>query len=218
MRVGLLSQKGGVGKSTFALNLAAALAHEGKPVLLIDGDPQGTISAWASHRKSVGLDPLEGVQIVQQTTPDIHSRFKVPEHGTGGDYGHAVIDGPPRADEALARSIIAACDVVLIPVQPSLPDLWAARSTIALVRTAQRTLPNLKAALVLSRVKPHTTLGRDFADVVKGEGLPILPAGTGDRTAYAAAMSSCQTVFEYEPNGKAAAEIQLVLAAVKELK
>lgn len=218
MRIGTLSQKGGVGKSTLALNLAAALAREDASVLLIDADPQGTISAWASHRTGVGLDQLARLKIIQQTTPDIHHRFKAPEKAAGGEVGHAVIDGPPRADEALARSIIASCDVVLIPVQASLADLWAARSTIALVKKAQETLPHLKAALILSRLKAHTTLGREFAEVVKGEGLPILPAATHDRTAYAAAMSSCQSVFEYEPNGKAAMEINLILAAVRELK
>jgi len=218
VRIGLLSQKGGVGKSTIALNLAALLASDGKPVLLVDADPQATISAWSTHRAHVGLEPLVGVRLVAQTTPDIHKRLKSPEGGKGGDFGHGVIDGPPRADEALARSIIAACDVLLIPIQPSLPDLWAARATIALVRKAQESLPNLKAALVLSRVKPNTTLGRDFAEVIRSEGLPLLPAGTNDRTAYAASMSSCQTVFEYEPSGKAALEIQLLLAAVKNLK
>lgn len=217
MRVGVLSQKGGVGKSTISLGLSAALAREGKPVLVVDADPQGTITAWSTHRRQVGLDPVEGLTIIQRTTPDIHSQFKAPEKATSGSYGHAVIDGPPRADEALARSVIAASDVVLIPVQPSLPDLWAARSTIALVREAMAKLPHLKAALVLSRVKAHTNLGREFAEVIRGEGLPLLSAGTHDRTAYAAAASSCQTVFEYEPNGKAAAEIQLILAAVREL-
>lgn len=220
MKVALASQKGGVGKTTLGLGVASALALEGKPVLYVDADPQGTAMQWATHRTSVGLDPVANLTVIQQASSDIHKRFQQASKDQKPPFAHAVIDAPPRADEGLSRSIIASADIVLIPVQPSLADLWAARATVALIKQAQASLENpIKAAFVLSRIKPGTTLGKDFAEVIKQEGLPVLPAGTHDRTAYAAALSSCQTIFEYEPpSGKAFQEMQALLAAVKKLK
>lgn len=217
MIIGLLSQKGGVGKSTLSINIAGELAKAKNQTLLIDADPQGTSSAWAEQRNNVGLPAIEGLSIEQKTTADIHTYVKSTQKGTEGDYAHIVVDGPPRADEALARSIIAACDVVLIPVQPSLPDLWAARTTIALVKQAQASLP-VKSALILSRVKSNTNLTKDFAELITNEGLPVLKAKTSDRTAYASALSTCQTVGEYEPSSQAALEIKQILAELKKLK
>ncbi|MGO7987202.1 hypothetical protein [Rhizobium leguminosarum] len=175
------------------------------------------LTAWATHRKAVGLAPVANLDIIQHTTPDIHRGF---QQGTErAKYTHAVIDGPPRADEALSRSAIAPCDVILIPVQPSLADLWASRATVTLVKAAQASGLKVKAAFLLSRLKPHTNIGRDFVDVLKEEGLPVLPAATHDRTAYAAALSSCQTILEFEPpSGKAYQEMLSILAAVKKLK
>lgn len=214
MRVSVISQKGGVGKSTIALGLAAGFAREGRRCLLIDADPQETATAWERHRASVGLPPVPNLTIAQRPTPDIHTLFQ--SGGGKGDFDDAVIDGPPRADEALARSVLAAADRVLVPVKPSLADLWAARKTFALIRQAQASGLPLKAAIVLSMVKPGTNLGREFAELVKGEGIPVLPAATHDRTAYAAALSSCQTIFEFEPpSGRAAQEMTSLLEAVR---
>lgn len=219
MKIALASQKGGVGKTTLGLGIASALALEGKPVLYVDADPQGTAMQWATHRTSVGLDPVANLTVIQQTSSDIHKRFQQASKDQKPPYVHAVIDAPPRADEGLSRSILASADIVLIPVQPSLADLWAARATVSLIKQAQASGLAIKAAFVLSRVKPGTALGRDFAEVIKAEGLPLLPAGTHDRTAYAAALSSCQTIFEYESaSGKAYQEMQGLLAAVKNLK
>ncbi len=216
MRIVLINQKGGAGKTTISLGLAAGLAAEGGQVLYIDADPQGTATAWADHRKFVGLDPVPNLAMIQQATPDIHKRFQEAAKPT---FQHAIIDGPPRADEGLSRSILASADHVLIPVQPSLADLWASRATVALVRQAQATGLQFKAAFILSRVKPGTAIGREFAELVQKEGLPLLPAGTHDRTAYAAALSSCQTIFEYEPpSGKARLEMMGLLAAVRGMK
>lgn len=222
MRIGLLSQKGGVAKTTLAVNLAAALADEGKSVLLVDADPQASATAWANHREAAGLPALTRLKVVAHTAPDLHKMFKAPEKATGGDFGHAVIDGPPRADEALARSIIAACDIVLIPIQPSAFDIWAGDPTIRLVKAAQASGVNVKGALVLTRVMGGTNAARELSEVAgkKAEkmGFPLLSATTHNRTAYIASLSSCQTVFEYEARGPAATEIKEILAAVRELK
>lgn len=214
MKIAVLSQKGGAGKSTIALGIASGLAFQGRNVLLVDSDPQGTLTAWSAHRKSVGLAPVEGLDVQQHAGADVHNWLR-----TLPDYDDVIIDGPPRADEPLSRSVIAAAtDAVLIPLQASLADLWAARATVSLIREGWKKGLKNKAAFVLSRLKPGTNIGREFAEVLQSEGLPLLPAGTHDRTAYPAALSRCQTVFEYEPpSGKTRHELATLLSAVQEL-
>lgn len=220
MKVGLIQKKGGVGKSTLALNLAAAMALRDESVLLIDADPDSqTVTEWYRHRQAVGLPPVDHLTVIQQTTPDLHTKFKVTQEGKPSTFKHAVIDAPPRADAPLARSIIAACDIVLIPVGASLADLWAAETTVELIKQAQASGLKIKAAFVLSAIKHGTILARDFAEEIQNHGLPVLPAGTSYLTAYAAALSSCQTIFEYErASSKAYQEMLSILDAVKRLK
>jgi chromosome partitioning protein len=107
MIIGVLNQKGGVGKTTLSVNIAAALALSGKRTLLIDADPQGSALDWQSIRQGDTLFPVVGM-----AKPTLHK--DVPELTSG--YDHAIIDGPPRVNE-LARSAIMASD--LVPVQPS---------------------------------------------------------------------------------------------------
>ena len=106
MIFGVLNQKGGVGKTTLSVNLAACLARTGARVLLIDADPQGSALDWAAARHAAPLFSVVGFP-----RPTIHKEIAQIGHG----YDHIIIDGPPRVTD-LARSAIMASDIVVIPV------------------------------------------------------------------------------------------------------
>ena len=117
MKIGLLNQKGGVGKTTLAVHIADAMARKKKRVLLVDADPQGSALDWAASRDGDPLFPVAGLP-----KPSIHK--ELPSLAEG--YDRVIIDGPPRVYD-VARAAIMASDLVLIPVQPSPYDVWAAK-------------------------------------------------------------------------------------------
>src|SRR2546423_7253905 len=128
MIIGVLTQKGGVGKTTIAINPAAAFAGAGKRVLLVDADPQASALAWSAARVSPPLFPVVGM-----AKPTLHR--DLPE--LARDYDVVIIDGAPRANE-LARAAILASDLIVIPVQPSPYDVWATADTVQLINEAKQ--------------------------------------------------------------------------------
>jgi chromosome partitioning protein len=182
----VMNQKGGAGKTTLALNIAAAMAADEKKVLLIDADPQQTAQDWAAIRTA---SPT--FQVVGLAKPVLHR--DLPK--LAADYDHVVIDGAPRNYE-VARSAIASADYVLIPVQPSGADFWASRETVTLVKEAKGFKETQKAAFVISRKIGRTVLGRTIQQALAGFELPILKAGTTQRVIYAEALTGGTTVIE----------------------
>jgi len=207
MIISVQNQKGGVGKTTLAVHLSHALADDGSTVLLVDADPQGSARDWAAARDGKPIFTVVGLD-----RPTIHR--DLPE--MAANYDHVCIDGPPRVSE-LARSAIAAADVVLIPVQPSPYDVWSAQEIIALCKEASVFKENLKSVFVINRKIVNTAIGRDVVDALSGYDIPVLKAQICQRIQFAESAATGQTVMEIDPKGRAAQEIKALVDELLEI-
>jgi chromosome partitioning protein len=204
MIISVQNQKGGVGKTTLAIHISYALTLKGHRVLLIDADPQGSARDWAAARADEPPFSIVGLD-----RPTIHRDL-----GTiAKDYDHVVIDGPPRVTD-IARSAIAAADLVLIPVQPSPYDVWACDEVIKLVNEASVFKEKLKAVFAINRKIANTAIGRDVAEALAEYQIPVLKAQVCQRVAFAETAATGQTVLDTDRKGTAAKEI---IALVDEL-
>ena len=209
MKIGLLNQKGGVGKTTLAVHIADALARRKKKVLLVDADPQGSALDWAASREGEPLFPVAGL-------PKASIHKELPSLAKG--YDMVIIDGPPRVYD-VARSAIMASDLVLIPVQPSPYDVWAAKEIVDLIHEAIVYKPTLKAAFVINRKIVNTALGRDVSDALSEYPIPVMETAICQRVALAESAAQGQTVFETAPGSPAADEVtQLTKEITRMLK
>jgi len=204
MIIGLLNQKGGCGKSTIAINLAAVYAKVGLRVLLVDADPQGSSLAWSGAREA---DPL--FTVLGGAKPTLHKDMPA----LAKDYDIILIDGAPRVTD-LVRSAIMASDIVVIPVQPSPYDVWASAETVKLIREAQQFKENLKVVFAINRKIANTAIGRDVAGILAEFEVPVCDATLGQRVIFAESAGRGLTVVEMDEHCEAAREITALSRAL----
>lgn len=205
LRIAVANQKGGTGKTTLALNLAAGL-HQRGSTLVLDADPQGSISQWA------GIDDKNDLPDVRHVADGDLSA-----HIAKGMQMHRylVVDCPPASQTATVEDVLNNADMVLVPIQPSPVDLWASIDIAEAVRSAQMRNPQLKAFLVLNQMDSRNALTKSMYEALAELEFPALRAGLSRRAAYRSAAMEGTSVYGLGHRGKAAA--QEVEAIIMEL-
>lgn len=191
--IAIVSQKGGSGKTTLAIHLAAAATAAGKVACIVDTDPQATAAAWGDWRG--GADP----EVV--TTPPTRLG-KTIEDAVKLGAEVIVIDTPPHADAA-AREAVKAADLVLIPTRPRAFDLHAIQTTAELIGYAG------KPAFVVFNAAPArgAQLFAEASAIVEDLGLKVCPIMFADRAAFHHSTAAGKVAAEFDPHGKAAGEV-----------
>ncbi len=223
--IAVAQQKGGAGKTMLCTQLGVALA-EGvfakERVALLDIDPQGSLAAWgrlradASQAKiSLAKIPLAKIPLAKiplakiPLTVESVSGWRLDKTLAALAAAHQLIliDTPPVLD-ADARRAIRAADLVLVPLNPAPPDLWAAEGTLKLATQEHR-----RIALTFNRAAAGSRLRKRMEAEILARGLILLPA-LGNRVAYANAFAAGLGVTEAAPASQAAAELRGLAQAV----
>ena len=202
--------KGGVGKSTLALNLAIARSIEGRHVWLVDGDRQGTATTAMAFRSQAGHLPLiESTALPDGTT--LHAEVT----RRRDEFDDVVIDAGGRDSTAL-RAALVLSDVLLVPFAPRSLDLWALQDVAVLIDEARALHPGLRALAVLNGADVAGTDNEDAAQALASyPQLTYVPSPVRRRKSFANAAGMGLSVLEAKPrDAKAIAEVKALLAIV----
>lgn len=187
------AQKGGSGKTTIAISLAVGAHHADRRVRIFDLDPQATAAAWGDRRGEaptvISLQPARLARALDEAA--------------AAGFDLAIIDTPPRLDHGTLGAVRAA-QVLIIPCRPSVFDLETLGNTVDLVRISG-TVATVLA--VMNAVPPRGELFDKARPAIEAAGLEVCPVSVGQRAAFDKASLLGRGVQEFEPRGKAAAEI-----------
>ena len=193
--IAVVGNKGGAGKTTLSVNLAAGLVKQAS-IAVVDADPQGSSLQWreiADVQDSISVFPATENLQAQAT-----------EFGRVFDY--VVVDCPPSVHAPQTISALEVCDLALIPVQPSPVDLWATVHIERVIANACTTNPSLRSLLVINQLETRTTLSRVVREALSEISLPVAKTALRRRAVYRNSALEGKSVFEMGARGAAAAE------------
>ncbi len=187
------SEKGGTGKTTIAINLAAMCAIAGKETLLVDTDKQESATIWAAVRAEEGIEPT--VTCVTKTGKVGYDLLKLKSK-----FQIVIVDAGGR-DSLELRQSMAVCDRMLIPVRASQFDTWTLDHMVQLIKEVEeRVGVRPRAAIVMNAVSPNPMVkeGEEVRQVLAdyGEKMPTLEGQIADRVSFRKAAREGRAVVE----------------------
>lgn len=209
----VLSQKGGAGKTTVTMQLAAGLARRGRTIEVVDLDAQESASRWAAAAPEALPFPAR----MHRFSADPHELpDKLAKWSKRADA--LIVDCPPALDHPRTLAALNHTDLAIIPVVPSPTDLWSTRAIERLIVELQQARPSLRAVLLPNRVS-RTALAADVIEVMHEFELPVLGAPLWQRNAYAQSAAVGGSVFDLGSAAKPAQVevLRLVSAVAKRL-
>lgn len=206
--VALCGQKGGAGKTTLAISLAAEWHSRGYRTLLVDLDPQGTATTWGDIAAEVGATGPTVVGMGDAV------RTRLPE--IAADYDVVVIDCPPRAGKRTVGALMVA-DLAVLPCAASPADLWALSEALDVVGQAQALRPELDVRIALNQVLVSSTLGRQIEEALAQLEVERMQKIVHHRVEMARSLATGQGVTVARPSSLAAAEIRRWVDEVEDI-
>ena len=202
--IALVGNKGGAGKTTLSINLAAGLAKQAS-VIVVDADPQGSAIQWNVFTgASMSMPVLEASDELSIQLDELSQK-----------YDYVVVDCPPSVHASQTTRVLEICDLALIPVQPSPVDLWATVHTEKAVQHARLSNSNLRAVLVINQLETRTTLSRLVRDALSEIALPVAETALHRRAIFRNSALEGRNVFEMGRRGiDAAREIDELIHEV----
>jgi chromosome partitioning protein len=198
--ISFIAQKGGTGKTTLALSLAVAAEAAGHSTLIIDLDPQASACKW-SDRRIAETPSVIDAQPVRLTN--------ALEKAAQAGIDLVIVDTPARIEQAAAEAAKAS-DLVIIPCKPSIYDLETLQTSLELVKGRSRRPP----IVVMNAVSAQGSRHEQAVQAIRAMGIVVCPAFVGQRVAFEYAAQLGQSAAEFEPDGKAASEIQHVYTSI----
>jgi chromosome partitioning protein len=197
MIISFVNQKGGVGKTTAAINLAISLKRKNYNLVFIDADPQGSAVQWHSIEGNKSFEILHHPSPIQA---DDIKQLSV-------DYDYVIIDAPPAIGD-ISKAILAATDLAIVPLSPSALDVWSCWGTLKMIDDIRPLNSEIEVKLLINRKIPGTRLGRDAREVIDKFQMNVFDTELCQRVAFIDAMTSGVSVMQYAPHSKAAGEIE----------
>ena len=195
--IAVANQKGGVGKTTLAMNMAAGLTRRGS-CIVVDADPQRSATMWIELSDAPREFPAKVVpaedeikkQIIQLQT----------------EFDYIVIDCPPEIKSNSTMSAMESSQVLLIPLLPSPMDLWASTRIEELIKRVQQVNPTISAFVVLNQIESRSAMSRGMDGALQEINIPVLRHRLGRRASYrTAALEGC-SVYDLGYRGQIASE------------
>jgi chromosome partitioning protein len=185
--VAIINQKGGSGKSTFAVHLARWLQKKKESVLVVDADAQCSSSKWLSRLEM--RIPFEIIQAPDELLDEL------PKLSTANSW--VIVDGPAALSET-TRAVILVADLALVPCQPTGVDLESASDTVRLIQQAQRIRRGEpKAAMFVNRAVKGTKLKDEAIELLRlMPGVAVLETVVHQRQILADCFGQNSTVFD----------------------